>query len=341
MEIYSLYYVYGLCTMFYAMMTYFFVRKGDRLSRLLALLMCTLGLQCLAVNFFMFKNSFVDNYWWNVQSSIDMTAVPMYAFILIELVKPGELKLRSMLLQEAPFVLLPILFISTGSDIFYYILAGWTVVYGNFYMIWTLIQIPRYHRRLKEHFSYTENINLHWLRTILISFYVLLGLWVVNCIAIHLNAELVYMLLSLAIWMTICFYLYKHEQVLDELKSDTDDTDTPASDVPALSELGMKIEQLFHERQIFLNPQLKVSDVARECNTNRTYVSNYFNQEAGMTFYEYVNALRIDYACTLLRNSNDSIKIIAAQSGFNSPLSFIRTFVKVKGVKPSDLRNNL
>lgn len=337
MELNGTYFVYGMSTMFYAMMTYFFVRKGDRLSKLVALLTCTIGIQCLLFNFFMLKESYANGYWWDVQASTDMIAVPMYAFILIELVKPGKLRKRNMILHEIPFVLFPMLFIATANQVFYYILVGWAGLYGNFMLIWTLIQIPRYHRVLKEHFSYTENVDLRWLRTILISFYVILGLWIISCIAIRTDIEALYMLLSTAIWMAICYYLYRHEQVLDELRSESEQTATEAE--PVLSELGVRIEHQFREKQIFLNPQLKVSDIARACNTNRTYVSNYFNQEAGVTFYEYVNALRVDYACTLLQSSTDSIKIIAERSGFNSQQSFIRTFLKIKGISPTEFRN--
>lgn len=334
----ELYYVYGACTMFYALMTYVFVRKGNRLSWLVALLMFTLGVQCVAMNFFMLWKSYEDAYWWNVQSSLDMVAVPMYVFILMELVKPGRLTVRAMLLQECPYILLPLLFVVSGNNLFYYILVGWTAVYGNFFMIWTLLQIPRYHKRLLEHYSYTENVNLQWLRIILISFYVILGLWILNCVAIHLNVEILYMLVSMAIWMTICYYIYRHEQVLEELKSEP----IPVTAQETVqSEIGVSIERLFREERIFLNPQLKLSDVARECHTNRTYVSNYFNQEAGVSFYEYVNRLRIDYACTLLGNRSESIKNIAEQSGFNSPQSFIRTFVKLKGVNPTEFRKCL
>ena len=91
----ELYYVYGMSTMFYAMMSYYFVRKGDRLSRLVALLMCTIGMQCLLINFYAPQMSFTNDYWWFVQSSFDMIAMPMYAFILIELVKPGKLRKRA------------------------------------------------------------------------------------------------------------------------------------------------------------------------------------------------------------------------------------------------------
>ena len=326
-----------MSTMFYAMMTYFFVRKGDRLSRLVALLMCTIGVQCLLINFYAPQMSFTNDYWWFVQSSFDMIAMPMYAFILIELVKPGKLRKRDMILMESPIVLLAVLYAATGMYLFYYVLVGLIVILGNYFLIWTLVQIARYNNTIKEHFSYSENINLNWLRTILISFYVILGLWVINCLAIHINVEIIYMLLSMALWMTICYYIDRHEQVLDELRVDRTPQEEAVAE-PVLSELGAKIERLFNEKKIFLNPQLKVSDVAHECNTNRTYVSAYFNREAGTTFYEYVNTLRINYACELLNESNESIKIIAERSGFNSPQSFIRTFTKIKGVKPTDFR---
>lgn len=323
--------------MFYAMMTVFFVRNGDRLSRLVALLMGTIAVQCLAVNFFMLKESYVNDYWWDVQSLLDMLAVPMYTFVLMELVKPGRQSVWNMIFQEAPFLILAVLFIVSGNNLFYHICVAWAGILGNFFLIWTMVQIPRYHRRLREHFSYTDNIALHWLWTILISFYIILGLWIVNCVAIHLNVEALYMLLSTAMWMAICYFINKHEQVIDELKTEPDPQPV---DEPELSELGVKIERLFRDNQIFLNPNLKVSDVAAACNTNRTYVSNYFNREAGVTFYEYVNMLRIDYACSLLLQGNDAIKIVAEQSGFNSSQSFIRTFIKMKGMKPTDFRNS-
>lgn len=339
MELNALHFVYGLCTMFYAMMTYFFVRKGDRLSRLVAMLMFTIAIQCLAFNFFILKESDSNDYWWNVQSSFDMIAVPMYAFILIELVKPGKLTIRNMLLLESAFLILPALYIATANSIFYYILVGWATVFGNFFLIWTLIQIPRYHHILKEHFSYTDNINLNWLRIILYSFYVILDLWIFNCVAIHLDIEIIYMLGSMSLWMTICYFLYRHEQVLDELKADSV---LPAGDEePMLSELGSRIDYMFRQELLYLNPKLKLSDVAAAVGTNRTYVSNFFNQELGLSFYEYVNALRIEYACRLLLQTSDSIKNIAEKSGFNSQQSFIRTFAKLKGINPTEFRTSL
>ena len=88
----------------------------------------------------------------------------------------------------------------------------------------------------------------------------------------------------------------------------------------------------------FLNPNLKVSDIATEIGTNRTYVSAFFNKEAECTFYDYVNRYRIEYACNLLTNSKENIVQIAEKSGFNSSQSFIRVFSKIKGTSPTKYR---
>lgn len=105
-----------------------------------------------------------------------------------------------------------------------------------------------------------------------------------------------------------------------------------------MSEIGKRISTLFDNDRIFLNPNLKVSDIATEIGTNRTYVSAFFNKEAGCTFYDYVNKYRIDYACNLLLNSEENIVQIAEKSGFNCSQSFIRVFSKIKGTSPTKYR---
>lgn len=150
----------------------------------------------------------------------------------------------------------------------------------------------------------------------------------------HVNyaLEALYMVCSLVMWMFISYYIYKHESVLDEL------SDLAEGGSEEMSEIGKRISTLFDKDLIFLNPNLKVSDIATEIGTNRTYVSAFFNKEAECTFYDYVNKYRIDYACNLLLNSEENIVQIADKSGFNSSQSFIRVFSKIKGTSPTKYR---
>lgn len=164
-------------------------------------------------------------------------------------------------------------------------------------------------------------------------------LLIANSIYADYIIEALYMSISLVVWIFINYYIYKHESVLDELSDNqyTDVQDAITSDRKD-SYIRKHITDLFENEKIYLNPNLKVSDIAAAIGTNRTYVSAYFNKETQCTFYDYVNRFRIEYACKQLDCTDDKIVQIAETSGFNSAQAFIRVFTKIKGISPSKYR---
>ena len=331
-----IFYIYGLCTMFYGMMAWLFAFHGrDRLWRLVTVLMAVLCAGCIKDIFFMENESYGEHWEWVVVTALDMVAVPLYAFVLRELCEPGTLTWRRGVVGELPFVVLPVLLIVTHNELFYDIEVAWAAAYGFFYAVWTFVAIPRFHRHLRETFSYTENINLNWLRTILLVFIGLIVLWTFNSLFVSFPLESAYMISSMVAWMFICYFLYRHESVISELQELP--KEEPAADA---SEIGIRIEHLMMVRKAYLNPRLKLSDVAAQIHSNRTYVSNWFNRQQGATFFDYVNRLRIEEACSLLRTTRAPLDSIAHDSGFNSLSAFYRIFAKLKGVTPTEFRDN-
>lgn len=109
--------IYGMCIMFYSMMIWFFWRKGsDRLSRLIALLMAVLDMECMKD--LALYPAYFGSYemLWHVSNSIDMLVIPIYIFVLMELVKPGWLSWKKAVLHEATFVLPLALYSVTGNS---------------------------------------------------------------------------------------------------------------------------------------------------------------------------------------------------------------------------------
>lgn len=94
---------------------------------------------------------------------------------------------------------------------------------------------------------------------------------------------------------------------------------------------------LFEKKQIFLRQGLKIDDVARECMTNRTYVSNCINSHYGQSFTTLVNSFRVNYAKELIKRYGNSRKLsaISEEAGFSDEVSFIRNFKKFTGMTPS------
>lgn len=169
--LYAIYFIYGLCVMFYFMMSWLFYRKDKKLlSRLVAVMMFVIGLQCLKDLFFIKPFTEIDELDWMVITAADMIVVPLYVFVLIELCSPATLGRRTIILHELLFIAPFTLFAITKDIVFYYAEVLEAAVYGVSYAVWAAFAIPRYHAQLKQRFSYTENINLSWLRAIFFSF---------------------------------------------------------------------------------------------------------------------------------------------------------------------------
>lgn len=131
--------------MFYSMMTCFFWRKrSERLSRFVMALMALIAVQCLKDIFFLNDYLYSDTRMWAVMTSTDMVAVPLYAFILMELCRPGMVTTRMVVAQMLPVVILPVVYIITDSRLFYFIEVVYIAVYGVSYAVWTVFAIRRY-----------------------------------------------------------------------------------------------------------------------------------------------------------------------------------------------------
>ena len=104
-------------------------------------------------------------------------------------------------------------------------------------------------------------------------------------------------------------------------------------------EISLKIKA-FENKNKFLANNINLVSLAKELNTNSTYLSHIINNTAGKNFANYINDLRIDYAIKKLKKEPKfrrySIAAIAEEVGFNNIKSFSRAFLKKTGEHPSE-----
>lgn len=102
---------------------------------------------------------------------------------------------------------------------------------------------------------------------------------------------------------------------------------------------NLRVQEVMTEQQLFLKPGLKITDVAMELGSNRTYVSEYINSRFGQSFSDYVNSLRVEYAQKLMADSpgRDLVDIYTS-SGFASEAAFFRNFKKFASMPPNVYR---
>jgi AraC-like DNA-binding protein len=65
----------------------------------------------------------------------------------------------------------------------------------------------------------------------------------------------------------------------------------------------------------------------------------FFKMNMGLTIFEYLNKLKVEFACKLLMDPDISIMEVCFDSGFNNFSHFNKQFKKTTGVPPKEYRN--
>ena len=119
--------------------------------------------------------------------------------------------------------------------------------------------------------------------------------------------------------------------------------ETTSTEVNAekIRQISAEIEEVMRKEKPFLQPDLRVSDLARLLHTNRDYISRAIRLDKGMSFNEYVNRLRIEHAITLMKNNPQmSVLDLSVKSGYTSQASFFRNFKQFTGTSPKQFKCN-
>lgn len=86
------------------------------------------------------------------------------------------------------------------------------------------------------------------------------------------------------------------------------------------------------------NKPLELSDIAKAFNFNYYYLSYYFNNHCKEGFSEYLNRIRIEKACDLLRENKRYVSEISSMIGYSDHSYFCRVFKKITGYTPTNYR---
>ena len=110
----------------------------------------------------------------------------------------------------------------------------------------------------------------------------------------------------------------------------------PVSQQETNNELMPRITQLMEMQQLYLNPELKVTDVADALGTHRNAISACINAQ-GSTFNQFVNDYRLQHAKKLLCEASDmKISTVGLESGFANERTFFRVFKEATGMTPKE-----
>ncbi len=206
-----------------------------------------------------------------------------------------------------------------------------TVVIGS-------MMIRRYDRMVDEFYADTDDKSMRNIQSIL---YLVLTIailsFIVNIIgrARFTDHEIILTTTSLmfsALLFAIGYEgLHRHFSIIDMRtnKEQVSNDDSAALKDAVNRSMTERIIALVENDKIYLQPDLKLDDLAQMMHTNRTYIYQAVNQQMGISFNEFINRYRIAHAKRLMASDPTlSMNDVALLSGFASLSSFYRNMKK-------------
>ncbi|MCH8135092.1 MAG: helix-turn-helix domain-containing protein [Proteobacteria bacterium] len=108
-----------------------------------------------------------------------------------------------------------------------------------------------------------------------------------------------------------------------------------------LEEIQCRLETIMHSDQVFLRSDLTLPKLAAVVDCSVNHLSQVINSGCGMSFFDYLNQHRIEYAKNQLGacgSNNCAILNVAFAAGFNSNSAFYAAFKKCIGQTPAQYR---
>lgn len=99
-----------------------------------------------------------------------------------------------------------------------------------------------------------------------------------------------------------------------------------------------RIDKVFNYTIASFRQRITLGEVAEIAGLSVPAFCNYFKKSTKKTFIDFLNEIRVGYACKLLIETDQNIINVCYESGYNTLANFNKQFLKVKGETPSRYR---
>jgi AraC-like DNA-binding protein len=234
-----------------------------------------------------------------------------------------------------------------------------TAFSGTLYFILTLRLFRKLDIRLFNNYSSSADLDLKWLRRLVLIFGIIWTL-LISITIIHHVFNMFSMIfctdglfLSLSAFVILIGYfglkqkvIFSAEDMMVSGHSSKPPTKYAGSRLTE-SESNLYAEKLsdyMKSSRPYLNPELNLSQLSAELGISSHFLSQVINEKFGLNFFDFINRYRVEEfkeRTSHPKYSNFSLLGIALDCGFNSKSAFNRIFKQKTGLTPSQYKKTL
>ncbi len=106
------------------------------------------------------------------------------------------------------------------------------------------------------------------------------------------------------------------------------------------TERNLTILDALHYVNNRYHEDLKIKELAEACHMSETHFRRVFREIMSIGPLEYINIVRVEMACNMLRTTDYSMETIARRAGYPTMTTFDRNFRRVTGYTPLQWKKN-
>ncbi|MCW5518116.1 helix-turn-helix domain-containing protein [Muriicola sp. Z0-33] len=231
-------------------------------------------------------------------------------------------------------------------------------------LLWFLKPLKLYGLKIRNNFSSIENLQLKWLENFSYCFIILNALSILIFLMYNFgylaNVKTPFMVIFSGIVLSLFYFSYhgirqyaladfslinEYDKSLNFKSNNGENLNikyqSSSLSIKEMNSLFAEIKYLFEIEQIYLEPQLKIDEIAKLLEVTTHKISQTINSKANKPFYDYVNEYRINHFKALLANLEKrkfTILALGIESGFNSKASLNRIFKQNTGMSPKEFQ---
>ena len=255
-----------------------------------------------------------------------ITLVPLMMAVLLSILQDRRHRLWPWALAHVPIVALSAVGIAKHDPFYLFEIADyWQIAVMFVFIVYYIYSLLKYNRWLRENYADLEHKEVWQSMLLVLILSVVYELYTTNA------GELAKEYLSQLVTILIVGFLLWRVETLQQL----DPIDDEKEEAPKGIDIGGLLKHNCEDKQIYLQHDLTLQQLAIIIGTNRTYLSAYFAQQ-GITYNAYINRLRIEHFIRLYHENKDTMPtttaiMLAQQSGFHSYSTFSAAFKRHTG----------